>query len=82
MLSGGITFGRDEEQDKKIEGLEQRMLVLEDVAGIGKGQEIADERISLLEAEVIVVKKEATVLKKKSAKKLKHKFIDWYKGQL
>ena len=64
-IGGGITTGRDEEQDKKIEDFEKRILNLEDVANIGKGQDIKNLEVALVEESIHVLQSDFDEVREK-----------------
>ena len=67
-MSIGIGIvGRDEEQDRKIAGLET---ALSEIAGLG-----SDALVSRLEH----VDNELALIRKQYRKKLWYRFLDWYK---
>jgi len=81
-IGAGIVVGRDKEQDRKIADLERRVLELEDVADIGMGQEIEDERLSVIDENIAYLKAESSTIKTETSKKFRYKVRDWYRGQL
>ena len=70
MSGGGISMGRDEEQDVRIAKIER---IMEEILGLG-----SDELISRLEK----VDLELDFVRSQYQRKWRYVFLDWYRSQL
>ncbi len=77
ITSGGISMGRDEEQDERLQRLER---ILEELLGLGSDELIS--RLEKVDLELDDVRSQYKSVLKQYQRKWRYIFLDWYRSQL